>query len=214
MNSWNVFEIATEGGARTAHTPRPVKIFGVIPSREAELPWAQDTADSLRAAGAQDVAISTIRGLSNAKNEGFRSLPPGDPEDVILFVDNDTLIEGDLRWFLDRPFSESFWVPRYVCHTDDFYSALGVVFINGINHLHLWPASIGPCIVVRRKVAQAHTFNPRALLEDLWFGATMRKAGINCRVAPIRAHVHRPFSTPKHWARTNREVYAALQNPV
>ncbi len=191
-----------------------VRMYGVVPTREAEMEWALETCASLRKGGVDDVVISTVRGLSNAKNVGFASLPPGNRSDVVLFVDNDTRVEGDLHWFRGRPDREAFWVPRYVNRTGDPYSALGVVFINGINHLHLWPASIGPCIVVRRWVAEAHAFNPKALLEDLWFGATLRKSGIPCTLAPIQAHVHRPFSSPRHWTRTNRDVHAAMKNPL
>jgi glycosyltransferase involved in cell wall biosynthesis len=171
-----------------------VQISVVIPTRElARVPEVPPGADELLLMGGND-------GIAHAKNLGARYAHG----DVLVFLDDDLRLEGDLNWFRGRSSSECWWTCTYADATGDPYTASMVSRLNVGSRIGMNAASIGAFLGIRRSTFwAAGGFPEHALHEDTTLSRTLGRLGFRLHLAPLTGTVQRRFSTLQETWRRN-----------
>ena len=167
---------------------------------------------AIRPCTSQDIPIS----LRQAVDEELKATEPGkayacnlaasrSKGNILLFVDADTYLVGDIDWYRHRPEEESFWVsPSYnidkgyaVRH---FWTTLGNTFFNFANKAPLfrdYPWAHGAFIAIRRKAfEQIGGFDENAPMEDINLFARLYNAGYKHNKSPVKSVQVRAISFP------------------
>jgi cellulose synthase/poly-beta-1,6-N-acetylglucosamine synthase-like glycosyltransferase len=141
----------------------------------------------------EEIVDRTI-GLSASRNAGAAR----SKGDVLLFLDADTYLEGDTRWFEGR--SEDYWVPSFRCTDWGLWTRGGNAFFNTMNKLppfnrFSWGHGAATC--VKRKAFEAiGGFDVTAPVEDVNILVRLWKAGYAFCIAPVTAVSIRHITFP------------------
>lgn len=118
---------------------------------------------------------------------------------LLVFVDDDVLLRGDLGWFKTAPASEDWWTAaRFSDTTGDQGSAAMAAWWTVAGHLGVWSGTVGAFIACRRRLFQrVGGFPLKYVGEDAGIGEAFHGAGARIAVAPIAVELLRasPFVT-------------------
>jgi cellulose synthase/poly-beta-1,6-N-acetylglucosamine synthase-like glycosyltransferase len=161
---------------------------------------AQDTPIPIGSFVEQEL-LATEAGKANACNKAAWKAWG----DILLFVDADTRLIGNVDWYRHRPSSESFWVSDSVClergyHPRHFWTRGGNAFLAVMNRLPLfrtYPWAHGACIAVRREAFwDVGGFDPTAGMEDFNLFLRLYKAGYRHAKSPVYSEQVRAITFP------------------
>ena len=156
--------------------------------------------------GADEVLLATEPGKARACNAAARR----STGTILVFVDADTHLEGDIDWYRHRPDREQFWVSKSRCTEPGvwLWTRLGNAFFNTANKMPLlrrFPWAHGAMIAVRRAAFEAvGGFDEDAPIEDVNLFLRLWLAGFVHSRSPVSSVQIRHISFPPR--RMNRVV--------
>ena len=138
--------------------------------------------------GAMEVVLVTGPGVAGAKNYGA-GVARGD---VLVFVDDDSRVEGDLGWFDGRPEGEAYWGGELEDGTGG--KATGNVF--GMNMMQgNFLAVNGSFQAVRREAFElVGGYRRGSIYEDVDLGRRLLAIGVRANRSPVRVRVMRRYA--------------------
>lgn len=161
--------------------------------------------------GADEVLLQDCGPPGCSRNQGAYKTE----SDILLFCDDDILLEGSLDWLRQRPFGEVWWpCEGYADHTGDVYTVKALGFLNMMLELRNI-AGVGPVVACRKWAwAAVGGYEGRDVHEDLSFAKRLyQKFGDWPARMPVMAHVYRPNTPPgETWLR--RAEWAARELPT
>ena len=115
---------------------------------------------------------------------------------ILVFADDDLVLQGDLDWLRHRPAREVWWPPAaYVDRTGDPFSAKMAGWMNFWIGMKV-AVGIGPVVAVRKRAwAAVGGYNLEDVHDDTTFARKLYEAfGTFGESMPVRVDVLRPFT--------------------
>ncbi len=138
--------------------------------------------------------IDRSPGIARARNEGAKK----SQGDILFFLDADSYVEGDSRWFENR--TEDYWIPTFRCTDWGMWTRAGNAFFNTMNKLPPFKRfswGHGSLLVVSREAFfGVGGYDETAGIEDVNILVRLWKAGYKFRVAPVTAVSIRRITFP------------------
>jgi len=150
--------------------------------------------------GAVEVLLQSGVGIAHARNAGARRARG----DVLLHIDDDVLLRGDLAWFDTRPAHEVWWVASsWSTTTADRYTEGICSFLNLQAALHLLGASVGSFQPMRRSAFEAiGGYVEESVQDDMDMARRLYRAFGPPTPAPFAVVIlRRTVTMPEHWKR-------------
>ncbi len=142
--------------------------------------------------GADEVLlVGGSDGIAHAKNLGARAANGS----LLVFVDDDVELRGDLGWFRRALADEAWWTASYEDGSGDPYTRRMVAAVNVAARLGMHVASIGPFLAIRRPLFErVGGFSEDAVHEDTTMARKLGELDSRLSLAPLTAILHRPFT--------------------
>lgn len=118
---------------------------------------------------------------------------------LLLFLDDDVLVRGDLLWLEQHVRAGEWYVPTLEDATGDRNTKWVCATSNTAAKLGLHTATIGAFVAIRPRLLERAGGWPMRMSEDVGLGRRLGALGATLRVAPLTATFLRPCPT---WGKT------------